>query len=835
MAKKAASRNRYRIPDALIRTLSAWLGAWIPLWMLLGPCGLEFPAALPVALAGYTIFLKLFSHAKKRLWRLLPKVALQLANVLLVVAFFEETKAGFRSCFDAVADALNRYYAMGIELFEDGTPEKTEVFLALLLPAMVLLFLSDMASEGRFWIPWLLASCIFPWTAILVDVFCPVWLACLYIGLVLFFLMTHGSHGLRPKVGARCRSFTVAGIFVMMLIAGLVISEDRYDDSIRDWKGRTATGDFLTKKFPLLFSRDQTSVPGEEMYHKSGVSGGALPMAGHLEYSGEVVGTVTVPKDFGTLYLRTGAYSRYTGTAWVDGGSALDAQYPITLEKKCLEYQDEGYDDLLFELRRARISVELVQDSRYLPMPYWSIAPQSNLIENTYEGVAQLSRAMAASYTVDCYYNPLHLPGIAAYADNVRDPAQALRDTGSVLEEDTPEWAAYVSSDNPSARGLKSAKIPEWYEDRVYANYLDVTISGRVRSLVPYVENESIFDSILRVQKFLSYGYAYTTRPGKVPEGEDFIEYFLFTNKKGYCAYYASAAVMLFRSLGIPARYVEGYCVESSLVQSSKKVSSQSVMTHKKDGSIVNASAEYVEVEITDQYAHAWVEVFIDDYGWYPVEVTHTYAAGDLERALSGAKHQAPNTTPTPAITPGGSNNTPTPKPKTSTTVTPKPTPSGQKPGQSGPSEAQQNAEQHLRILVRVLAVIGLIAIPFLIIGARWSRRQRIRRRRVNQRNVNAAFVEVCRDIGRVIRLRGLPYNHNETDSAYIGRAGTEYGHEEDFAWLYETGSRAAYSGEQLENAERKRAIAFYRTLRKETLNGLNLPRRLIMKYLYVL
>ncbi|MBP5460567.1 MAG: transglutaminase domain-containing protein [Lachnospiraceae bacterium] len=837
MAKQTVSRKKkFYFSDTMIRIVAAWLGAWIPLWMLIGPCGVKFPAALPAVLFGYTVFLKIVSGFRKRLWRFLPKAALVLGNILWVLLSFEEAEAGFHSIYDAVVDALNRYYALGIELFEDGTPAKSELFFALLLPTLAILFLSDMASEGRFWIPWLLVSCIFPWMAILVDVFCPVWLACVYIGLVLFFLMTHGSHGLRPKVGARCRMFTIVGLALMMLVACLIISGNRYDKSIRDWKGRMAVGEFLTKKFPVLFGRNQTAEPGGEPYNKSGISGGSLPMAGHLEYSGEVAGTVTVPKDFGDLYLRTGAYGSYMGTAWVDSYAGLDPNYPYLLEQTCMDYVGEGYDDLLFELRRAKITVELTRESRYLPLPYQSVAPGSSLVTTTMEGVDQLSKPMAASYSVLCYYNPLHLPGIAAYADDVRNPAQALQGSGQNDDTETPDWVNAVWTED-RLRNLQGARIPDWYQDLVYSYYLDIPISRRwdLGDLVPFKENESVFDSILRVQKFLSHDYAYTTRPGKLPEGEDFIEYFLFTNKKGYCAYYASAAVMLFRSLGIPARYVEGYYLESGIVQSSPKAGSQSVVVHKKDGSVVNTNVDYVTVEITDQYAHAWVEVFIDDYGWYPVEVTHSYASSNLERSLAGAKKQVPETTPTPAITPSVPKNTPTPKPKTTVTVTPTPVPGGQKTNPKEPSEAQKNAEDHLRVLVKALSIIGLIAIPILLVGARWTRRKRIRRRKTSQRNVNAAFVEVCRDIGRVIRLRGLAYNRSETDSAYIGRAGEEYGHAEDFAWLYETGNRAAYSGEQIDNAERKRAIAFYRTLRKETLSGLKLPKRLIMKYLYVL
>ena len=53
----------------------------------------------------------------------------------------------------------------------------------------------------------------------------------------------------------------------------------------------------------------------------------------------------------------------------------------------------------------------------------------------------------------------------------------------------------------------------------------------------------------------------YTLSPGTTPEGRDFVDYFLFENHKGYCVHFASTAVALLRSQGIPARYAEGYAV----------------------------------------------------------------------------------------------------------------------------------------------------------------------------------------------------------------------------------------------------------------------------------
>ena len=91
-------------------------------------------------------------------------------------------------------------------------------------------------------------------------------------------------------------------------------------------------------------------------------------------------------------------------------------------------------------------------------------------------------------------------------------------------------------------------------------------------------------------------GYTYTLSPQSPPEGEDFVTWFLTEGREGYCVHFATAAVALFRSAGIPARYAEGYAVPSGY-----------------DG---------LWVDVPDYNAHAWVEVYTGGTGWLPVEVT---------------------------------------------------------------------------------------------------------------------------------------------------------------------------------------------------------------------
>lgn len=97
--------------------------------------------------------------------------------------------------------------------------------------------------------------------------------------------------------------------------------------------------------------------------------------------------------------------------------------------------------------------------------------------------------------------------------------------------------------------------------------------------------------------------YTYTVSPGEMPDtvvdASTYLDYFLLESKKGYCTYYATAFVLLARAEGIPARYVQGYCVPFV------------------------GSGEH---PVTESMAHAWPEVYIEGAGWVPFEPTPGYA-----------------------------------------------------------------------------------------------------------------------------------------------------------------------------------------------------------------
>lgn len=111
-------------------------------------------------------------------------------------------------------------------------------------------------------------------------------------------------------------------------------------------------------------------------------------------------------------------------------------------------------------------------------------------------------------------------------------------------------------------------------------------------------------DANTKITGWLNEKIRYTEEIGTGSEGSDFVQHFLEVSKKGYSVHYASAAVLMYRYLGIPARYVEGYLITPKMVE------------HVEAGQ---------QILVTGKSAHAWAEIYQDGVGWIPMEVTPPY------------------------------------------------------------------------------------------------------------------------------------------------------------------------------------------------------------------
>lgn len=103
------------------------------------------------------------------------------------------------------------------------------------------------------------------------------------------------------------------------------------------------------------------------------------------------------------------------------------------------------------------------------------------------------------------------------------------------------------------------------------------------------------------VRRLLSR-YPYSLDLDPLPQGEDPVVYFFRKGKKGYCVHFASAGVLILRRMGVPARFASGYGIRKN--------------------QFVKTGEEKWTASVLDSNAHAWAEIYLDNIGWVPVDMT---------------------------------------------------------------------------------------------------------------------------------------------------------------------------------------------------------------------
>ena len=166
-----------------------------------------------------------------------------------------------------------------------------------------------------------------------------------------------------------------------------------------------------------------------------------------------------------------------------------------------------------------------------------------------------------------------------------------------VLQGDPYRMRSYIPI--PSANQLREAgqDYPDWITERYLQ--LPSTITPRTLELAQTITQglETPYDQAVAITRWLRSNIEYSRTIDSPPEDVEPIDWFLFDYRVGYCDYYASAEVVMLRSLGIPARLAGGY-----------------------------ARGEYDAAEgiysVSGIDAHAWPEVYFPGIGWVEFEPT---------------------------------------------------------------------------------------------------------------------------------------------------------------------------------------------------------------------
>ncbi len=154
-------------------------------------------------------------------------------------------------------------------------------------------------------------------------------------------------------------------------------------------------------------------------------------------------------------------------------------------------------------------------------------------------------------------------------------------------------------SDVPNVPAENLRKSPQTYPESLRALYLQLPkLDPRIPILAKTIASRATnpYDKARAVENYLRGNYGYTLDLSGTPP-VDPLAYFLFEKRAGHCEYFAAAMTVMMRTLGIPARYVNGFL----------------------PGEYNDVGGDYI-IRASD--AHSWVEVFFPGYGWITFDPT---------------------------------------------------------------------------------------------------------------------------------------------------------------------------------------------------------------------
>jgi len=207
---------------------------------------------------------------------------------------------------------------------------------------------------------------------------------------------------------------------------------------------------------------------------------------------------------------------------------------------------------------------------------------------------------------------PLRLVGNYRWVQTAEDGSvynmSFAGDTDSAPSVGVYAAEADTRSPEPLVRNSNSRDYPA----RVVKLYLSLPhLDPRVGELARRITAtaDSNYARARAIESYLKDTFGYTLELPAAPVADP-VSHFLFERRKGHCEYFASSMAVMLRTLGIPARVVNGF----------------------RGGTFNDLNGSYI---VRESDAHSWVEAYFPEYGWVAFDPTPSSQAAPAAEGWS--------------------------------------------------------------------------------------------------------------------------------------------------------------------------------------------------------
>jgi transglutaminase-like putative cysteine protease len=390
-----------------------------------------------------------------------------------------------------------------------------------------------------------------------------------------FWKLNH-TH-LPPDVGFDISRFAVLVTIVLVLFAWTVpVMADSLQPAAEIWQIANRPWLTLKDRFSFAFASLRASVGlVSDYYGDSLLLGRGNPLSDRVVFDVETGSFSFVGARF---YWRARTYDEYRDGQWQNNITSSRE-----INSSSLELAIPGKDSRLsasFTIHPYNALATLI----IVPQPLWVSRPAEVYAETNQDGTVDV-----ASIQTDNYIRPGEQYEVRASLASTT--VSELREAGTVY--------------------------PQWVIDRYLKLPDDIT--PRTHELAKRIAegHDNPYDITDAVTDYLRENIEYSDTIDNPPPNQERIDWFLFDYGQGFCNYYATAEVVMLRSLGIPARIAVGYA------QGERQTEIIEVIPPEIQGAPPDLSIfDRVNFTVRQKDAHAWPEVFFPGIGWVEFEPT---------------------------------------------------------------------------------------------------------------------------------------------------------------------------------------------------------------------